>query len=322
VRGPILALLLVGTAFAAGCGGSSSKDDTTSTTAPRAVSVADVAYPGHIYTYDRFGPLDMRDAGVVNPGYPIAVHDVTYLSPRNGRVTAYLVVPPGAGKHPAVIYLHGSGGDRLQLLVQATWMAARGAVGLVIDSAFARSGTPSGSGFEALLQQRDLEEQTIVDLRRGVDLLSSLPYVDRKRLGFVGWSSGAKSGAILSGVEHRIGSYDLIAGGSLPVSAYTRLAPQNQRDALGALLGQTDPLRWVSHSSPSAVLLQDGRKDAVVPRRALEALAMAAGQPKTVRWYPAAGHAPTSKMWHDQLRWMARRLKLGAPVVQGVKTGP
>jgi dienelactone hydrolase len=249
------------------------------------------------------------------------VHDISYLSTTGGRVTAYLVVPPGEQKHPAVIYLHGSGGSRLDLLVQATWMASRGAVCLLVDSAFARSSATDETGFAALVQQRDLENQNIVDLRRGVDVLTSLPYVNDKKLAFVGWSAGAKSGAILAGVEHRIRSFVLISGGSDPVSAYTKLAARDQRAALGAVLRDTDPLRWVSHAAPSALLIQDGTKDAVVPHHALLALANAASKPKDVRWYPS-GHAPSNKMWHDSLRWLAKRLGLGAPNVAGAKTGP
>jgi dienelactone hydrolase len=322
MRTALLSLSLLCVVALAGCGGGGSKDETTASDTVQAITPADVAFQGHLFGYDRFtSPVDLKDDGVVNPGYPIAVHDISYLSPRGGRVTAYLVVPPGEHKHPGVIYLHGSGGDRQELLYQATWMAARGAVCLLIDSAFTRAGSSGGTGFEALIQQRNLEDQTITDLRRGVDLLASLPYVDSRRLGFVGWSAGAKSGAILAGVDHRIRSFVLISGGSDPVSAYTKLAPKAQRAALGALLSQTDPLRYVAHAKPSALLIQDGTKDEVVPHRALLALATAASKPKDVRWY-RSGHAPTNKVWHDQLRWLSKRLGLKGPVVAGAKSGP
>ena len=44
-----------------------------------------------------------------------------------------------SGKGPRVILAHGAGGDRRQLVVQATWLAGRGAVALVVDSPFARN---------------------------------------------------------------------------------------------------------------------------------------------------------------------------------------
>ena len=315
-------LLLLCVLALAGCGGGGSGDTKTPSKTVQQITPADVAFQGNLFSYDRFTtPIDLKDNGVVNPGYPIAVHDVSYLSTTGGRVTAYLVVPPGEAKHPGVIYLHGSGGSRLDLLVQATWMASRGAVCLLIDSAFNRAGTTDATGFGALVQQRDLENQNIIDLRRGIDVLASLHYVNDRKLGFVGWSSGAKSGAILSGVDHRIRSFVLISGGSDPVSAYTKLAAKDQRAALGTLLRETDPLRYVAHAAPSALLIQDGTKDTVVPKHALLALANAASKPKDVRWYPS-GHAPSNRMWHDSLRWLARRLGLGAPDVAGAKTGP
>ena len=46
--------------------------------------------------------------------------------------------PPGKGHFPVVLYLHGSGGDRLELLGSAAWMAARGAVALTVDDPCAR----------------------------------------------------------------------------------------------------------------------------------------------------------------------------------------
>jgi dienelactone hydrolase len=321
-RLPVLVLLAFA-ALVAGCGSSSKKTTTAATQTAPAISVKDVAYPGKIFSYDRLTALDLHDNGVVNPGYPIAVHDISYADPRGGRpVTGYLVVPPGGGKHPGIVYLHGSGGDRTELLVQATWMAARGAVCLLIDSAETRAGDQlASSGMEAFMQQRDLEDQNISDLRRAIDVLISLRYVDPHRLGYVGWSAGAKSGAILAGVDHRIRSFSLLSGGSDPVSAYTRLAPKAQRAALAALLSQTDPLRYIAHAAPSALLIQDGLKDEIVPHRALVRLADAASEPKDVRWYRSK-HAPSSKVWHDQLRWMAKRLGLKGPIVPGAKTGP
>src|SRR5439155_26527144 len=129
-----------------------------------------------LFRYEAGAPLRFRDRGRVNKDYPIQVRDVSYASPRGGRVPAFLVLPPAKGPFPAVIYLHGSGEDRTRLVVPAAWLAARGAVALVVDSEFVRAGdSGQGDPLHRLEEDRDLTAKTIVDLRRGVDLLRSLP---------------------------------------------------------------------------------------------------------------------------------------------------
>jgi dienelactone hydrolase len=250
------------------------------------------------------------------------VHDVSYASPKGGRVPAYLVVPPGRGRRPAVIYAHGSGGDRTQLLVPATWMAARGAVALTLSAREARGPRPAAPPGKAALEQvRSVFVQNVVDVRRAVDVLRSLPEVDPRRIAFVGWSAGARLGAVVAGVDHRIRAFDLLSGGATPVAEYVRLAPPRLRVPLRRVLNELDPLRWVRRAAPSALFFQDGLRDEVVSRRALAALARAGSEPKRVRWY-RAGHAPGARVYRDQLAWLSSRLGLGRPVVRGVPSGP
>jgi dienelactone hydrolase len=279
------------------------------------------AAPAAPFAYDRGAPLGFHDRGVVNHGYPIRIHDVSYASPRGGAVTGFLAVPPGQGRRPAVIYLHGSGGDRSQMLVQATWMAARGAVAFTIDSPYARKGAALEPGLAGLRRQRDLEVQTVVDLRRAVDVLRSRRDVDATRIGFVGWSAGARTGALLAGVEHRIRAFDLMSGGAAPVAAYAAQSPPALRPAVRRILGQVDPLRYVRRAAPGSLFFQNGRRDDVVPRAALVALVKAAPEPKRVRWYDA-GHDVGLRAYRDQLAWLSERLGLDGPVVRGAKAGP
>jgi dienelactone hydrolase len=273
------------------------------------------------FAYDASAPLGFRDRGVVNRGYPIAVHDVSYVSPRGGRVPAFLVVPPLRGRHPAVIYLHGSGGDRLELLVQATWMAARGAIALCIDLPDARRTAAIQPGLPGVREQVALAEQAVVDVRRAVDVLRARRDVDPHRIALVGWSEGARTGAIVAGVDHRIRAFDLISGGASPIAAYVRGLPAARRAPVARLLSQVDPLRYVRAAAPSALLLQDGLADTVVPRSALRDLASAASEPKRVIWY-RAGHWPNANGFRDGLQWLDHELGLRGPVVHGVLSGP
>ncbi len=291
--------------LAAGCGGAK-------TAAPRPT----------LYGYDRSAPLGYKDKGAVNHGYPIHVRDVSYTSPRGGRVSAYLVVPPGKGPFPAVIYLHGSGEDRTSLAVPAAWLAARGAVGLAIDSAFVKaSGTEPTDPVKRLDYERDLTAQTVVDLRRGIDVLASLPQVDPNRIGFVGYSGGAKIGGILAGVEPRIRAFDLMSGGAARVDSFVAAAPPKLRLPVRTVLRSIDPLRYVGRATPAALFFQDGLKDTVVPHEQLVALAAAGSKPKRITWYHA-NHALNAQAFRDQLAWLSQELGIRGPTVAGAQTGP
>jgi hypothetical protein len=53
--------------------------------------------------YDQNTPLDVRESGVDRRGN-VAIHDLSYASPKGGRVPVYLMVPSGKGLFAAVIY--------------------------------------------------------------------------------------------------------------------------------------------------------------------------------------------------------------------------
>jgi dienelactone hydrolase len=286
-----------------------------------AAASATNAKPKSIFDYDASAPLKFKDKGAVNPkGYPIRVHDISFQGPKD-RVTGYLVIPPVKGRMPAVIFMHGSGGNRTQFLAPAGWIASRGVIGLTLDSPETRSSEPIKAGLPGLHQQRDLTVRAIVELRRAVDMLTKRKDVDPKRIAYVGWSYGARNGALLAGVEHRIHSFDLMSGGALPPSEYAKLAPKKYRKPVLETLTTIDPLRYIAKAAPSALYLQDGRRDGTVPHKALVDLANAASQPKTLHWYKT-GHAPNVQEYRDSITWLSGRLHLHGVVVKGVRTGP
>jgi dienelactone hydrolase len=235
------------------------------------------------------------------------VREVSFAASRGGRVRGVLVVPAGRGPFPAVLYLHGAGGDRHQFVDDAKALARRGVAGLTIDSAWVGARTPASSGLAAVRRFRDLETATVVDLRRAVDLLRALPAIDGERIGFVGWSAGAREGAIFAGIERRVRSFVLVAGGAAPVGAYLTGVPPQLRGAVERLLTDVDPLRWVHQARRGTIFFQDGLHDEVVPRDALVRLAAAAPEPQRLRWYDAA-HVPSPRMVRERNAWLAARL--------------
>lgn len=248
------------------------------------------------------------------------MRDVSYAS-RGRRVRAFLVLPPGRGPFPAVVYAHGSGEDRLAFVGAAAWIVARGAVAITVDQPSEQGPNPQPDALTALRRERDRTARGVVDFRQAVDLLESLPQVDKERIGFVGFSAGARTGAILSGVERRIDAFVLMSGGASPVSEYVEPLQPELRAQVRPLLDAVDPLRFVAQARPAKLLFQNGTRDEIIPRDALEALAAAASEPKEVRWYDA-GHGLVPAAYRDHLDWLDRELAIAGPPVPGLSTGP
>ena len=167
----------------------------------------------HLFDYDRQAPLGVQEisnAAVTG----VRIYDVEYASPKGGTVPAFLVVPNGPGPFPAVILQHGAPSRRGSLLDYAINLAKADVVALLIDAPFARFPTGrEGTGPATFTEQdRSQQIQLIVDLRRGVDLITSLPEVDADRVAFIGMSYGASMGGLLAGVENRIKAYVLALG--------------------------------------------------------------------------------------------------------------
>jgi dienelactone hydrolase len=293
------AALGVLTVFLAACGGGGGSDRPAVTTP---------AVKRDPFAYDRTAALELRQRRVA-AGQGGTVHDLSYASPRGGRVTAYLVLPTGSGRHPAVVLMHGSGADRAELLGLAAGLATRGIAALAIDSPFSRPPIPRlPEGVPGVRRRSDLLAQEIVDLRRGVDVLQKQPAVDPKRLGFLGFSAGARSGAILAGVEPRVDSFVLISGGSAPVDEYVAVTPAPLKQQVKRLLDEVDPLRWIKRARPGTIFFQNGVRDEVVPRDALVGLIQAAPRPQRTRWYDS-GHSPTGRVQAEAIAWLVQRLR-------------
>src|SRR5918911_804526 len=157
------------------------------------------------FDYDNKAPLDVKEIGVDDRD-GVKLYDLTYASPKGGRVTAYLVVPAGKGPFAGLVFGHWGPGNRTEFLPEATLYARAGAVSLLVDYPWVRP-----APWRKKLKQADDPEwdhaafvQAVVDLRRGIDLVAARPDVDSNRLAYVGHSWGAQWGAILSAVEPRL----------------------------------------------------------------------------------------------------------------------
>jgi dienelactone hydrolase len=145
--------------------------------------------------------------------------------------------------------------------------------------------------------------------RRAFDLLEADLRVDGGRLGLVGWSMGGRLAAIVAGVDDRARATVLMSVGALPVSEYVNAAPQELQDVVREVLEPIDPLTRVA-AAQGKLLVQAGRHDSLVPRRALRAVMSAAPKGTKVEWYPA-DHALNDAARSDRIDWLSGELGIG-----------
>ncbi len=281
---------------------------TASTAATTTTSAAAGEGPRLAFGYDRSAPLGFIDHGVVERRGSVVVHDIEFRSGTE-RIQGYLVEPISPGRVPGVVLVHGAGGDRAELLDPAIELAQRGAVALTITAPSTAYPLPQPTTVAQLLSGTTLTTlRDVVAVRRAADILASRPAVDPTRLGYLGWSAGAKTGTFVAAADPRFRALALLSAGADPVSAFVASAPPADRRLVRRALGSVDPIRYVALARPGTLLLEDGTRDAVVPHNALENVVHAAPRGTLVRWYPT-GHALGAKAYSDAFMWLLQRLR-------------
>jgi len=276
------------------------------------------------YDQSRDMGLRVRDTVYTN-GHTVS--DVTYLSPLGGEVPAYLVRPEGKGPFPGIIFLHHGLGDRRAFLPEAKVLASAGVVSLLPDAPHNRPSFAGPAGpvsvEEAARRETDVYRQLVVDIRRGIDLLQSLPLVRATRLAYVGHSLGATWGGPLAGVERRLAGYVLMAGHpslteacrSNPHPAYearrARLGAENLNRLL-LTLAPLDAVHWVNKAAPAHLLFQFARNDEFITEEEAERYYQAASEPKMIAWYDTDHlftRAPEARL--QRACWLSHLLRFG-----------
>lgn len=276
-----------------------------------------------MFNYPQNAPLEVKENGVEEKN-GASIHDISYASPKAGRVTAYLVVPSRKGKFGGIIFMHQRPGSRKTFLDEALEFAKAGAVSLLIDASFSRTGE-SKRDFDPTVTKpqydRDIYIQTVIDLRRGVDLLLSRSDVDPKRIGFVGYSYGAHTGAVLAGVEKRIKAYVIMSGApslteflrtsTLPVIVKTRdsLTKEQQENYFNTL-ATVDPINYIGHVAPASLFFQFGKTDGYPTEEKARSYSEQASKPKLIQFYDA-GHALNDEARCDRAVWLSEQIGIG-----------
>lgn len=332
-------LLLLLALVLASCAGATPPPSASPPPSSSPLPTTDPSFPATVLdaatltAYDASAPLDLREEAAAQEVDGIAVHDVSWASPLGGRVSAWLVVPPGEGPFAGVAYLHGSETWRDDFLDEALAMAHGGAVSLVLDAPFARLGENRRSGLQSYAdpeRERTMTAQAVVDVRRAYDVLLSRDDVDPGRLGFVGHSWGASLGVILAAVDPRPSSLVLVSGrpswtGFLRTTDATSV--ERARNRIGEeawsryldLMAPLDAMAEIGNVDGERLYLQYGTEDDVVPPD-VSAQLIDAAHGARADLYPA-GHALDDDATADRVGWLVERLSLapiGTDVLEGV----
>jgi dienelactone hydrolase len=300
--------------------------------AAAAPSPAAAPAPETHFAYDPKAPLDAVTTGVETRG-DVVIQDLTYASPKGGRVPAYLVVPAGRGPFAAVVWGHwywenSPMRSRRQFLDEAVVLARSGVVSLLTDGPVARPGfTPDRTP----LNERQFEDlvQQVVDMRRGADLLLARAEVDPRRLAYVGHSYNATVGGILAGVDRRFKAFVLMAGAlsdevdlrSAEYRKYREKVGPVRFDAFQSLHAWADPGPYLAKAAPAVVFLQyASQEDFLTPARAKE-YAANVSEPKRLRIYDAP-HALNAEARRDRLAFLAEVLAVKPPDAAAVAAVP
>lgn len=276
------------------------------------------------FDYDSKLPLDTEDVGVEFRG-PVGVYDFSYASPKGGRVPAYLVLPQGKGPFAAVIWGHwcwqnSEFRNRKEFLEEALAIAPSGVASLLLDFPIARPGYVEEKD---PLSDKQIDElvQEVVDIRRAADLLLARPFVDPKRLAYVGHSCGATAGGIVSGVDKRFRAFVLMAGGlsdeielkSPEFQEFRQKLGPEKVDAFVAKYSWADPGKYISRAAPAVLLLQYATQEKFLTPESAKATAALASEPKQFKLYDAP-HALNAEARRDRIAFLAEQLQFRPPL--------
>jgi dienelactone hydrolase len=259
-----------------------------------------------LFEYDREFPLDIQEVSN-RKADGLAVIEITYASPKGGRVPATLIVPKGPGPFAGIVMQYGL---ELEFCMR---YASYGAVVISVDPPSFRPQDTGPRGILTFTEQDRAEQiQLIIDLRRAIDLLMARPDVDPERIAYLGVSYGGAMGGLLAGIDHRLRACVLIVadGGFVTHQTNSQLLtmPENEfHDDYGTWMDAMwpiEPIHYVSHASPAPLLFQNAVRDQFVDVQDAIHYQDVASEPKKVIWYESEHWPLPDAVFKDNAKWL------------------
>lgn len=274
-----------------------------------------------LFNYDASIPLGVVEKGV-DRREGVSIRDVTFNALMGKDIAAYIVTPEGKGPFAAVLWVHWLGEpettNRTQFLNEAAKLAPQGVVSVLVDAMWSTAVNPDWFGKRVPEEDYANSIRQVVALRRALDLLLSLPDVDKARVGLVGHDYGGMYSMIMAGVDKRDRACAFVAVvPSLNDWAFLGPPPKSKTAYLvqNSMLELTDYLRQMKGVP---IFLQFGAKDVYVSRVDTGIIARAAGiLPKDVaamrKIYDADHDMKLPEIAADREAFLVKELGLARP---------
>jgi len=267
-------------------------------------------------------PFSYTVESVENKG-KFVLYKLAYPSPVKSRVKsnntiyAYYYRPValtiGGPPRPGVVCLHILGGDQSLTKLVCTFFAEQGIPAIMCLLPYYGERRPPGKSKNmAAIDSEgnfifvDTVKQGIADVRRTIDLFSSRPEINNRKVALYGISLGGIMGAVVAGVDDRLdkivillagGNLGLIIGNSKETKLLSRtinkLPPDKKRQVL-AELREIDPLKNARNlrrkAAEGRIMMINAAEDEVVPKESTLELAEAMGMSEKIVWLKGLGH--------------------------------
>ncbi|MBZ0271996.1 prolyl oligopeptidase family serine peptidase [bacterium] len=268
------------------------------------------------FSYDRAADINARLTGTHATREGYVVHELKWDGKDFPRVReqhgkGYFFAPNDKSrKYPALVVIPPTGGPYDMVVPFGDYFAERGFV--VIGLRRRESYFTADKDME---QNRQLMQQGVVDVRRALDYLETLEYVDRDRVAVMGISLGGILGALAMESDGRIkAAAFVVSAAHLPelviTSGYTRVGELRDAmmreanvglDELPALArrewARVDPASYADRLDPARIVMVNGAFDDIVTRPVVMRTWETYGRPR-LHFLPC-GHY-TMMFWADR----------------------
>lgn len=270
-----------------------------------------------IFDYTRPARIEMTDttAEMKTRMTGLRQQRLVFQSVDGERVPVLMTMPrAGPGPFPLVLLVHGFESNKEGVSRQLARVLADCQMAcLAIDLPFhgERSGSP-----KEMFPPDKLDEayrhavQAVKELRQAIDLAETRRELDTSHgIGLIGYSMGAWIGTLAGVADRRVNAMVLMVPGSAVVTAGRREA---EGPGVPERLDLVHAYPMLRHNtalprfSPRPVLLQNGKKDILVPSERAMALYEAAGAPKESRWYDS-GHLLPRLAYEQAAEWIMKK---------------